>query len=80
LFDMDDLKGALGCYEEILAGDPKDMDALFEKGNVLFGLKRFEDAIDIYQNVLDMDPSFEDAKKNIEICKKAMKKRRKDGG
>jgi hypothetical protein len=57
LLNLDDAEGALVCFEEILALDPKQTDALLKKGTALERLRKLEEAIGCYDRALAADAS-----------------------
>ncbi|WP_199608930.1 tetratricopeptide repeat protein [Flocculibacter collagenilyticus] len=66
-----------GDYEQALEHFKKDNSAegLYNQGNALAQLNKFDDAINAYEEALKLDPDFEEAKKNkqvIEQIKAAM--------
>jgi cytochrome c-type biogenesis protein CcmH/NrfG len=51
----------------VLAGDPKNVDAMVQLGNTYFDAERFDDAITWYQNALKLDPSNADASTDLGV-------------
>jgi len=43
-----------------------DIDAWYNKGNVLVHLKRFEDALTCFETAINLNPTHESAAKNFE--------------
>jgi Ca-activated chloride channel family protein len=61
-----------GNYEQALASFQKgnDAQALYNQGNALAKLQRLEEAIEAYDNVLELDPNHEDAQANKTLLQK----------
>ncbi|MDO8844720.1 VWA domain-containing protein [Methylicorpusculum sp.] len=76
-FDQSDWKAAAhyraGQYEEALESlkDTNELKGLYNKGNALARLGRFDEAIKAYDEVLKRNPDHEDAKHNKELVEKA---------
>ena len=51
-----DYSKSLKYFEQALAFDPGDKLILFSKANALYGLKLYEDALPVYQNLADQYP------------------------
>jgi Ca-activated chloride channel family protein len=75
-FDQSDWKAAAhyraGKYEQALESlkDTNELKGLYNKGNALARLGRFDEAIKAYDEVLKRDPDYEDAKHNKELVEK----------
>eukprot|EP01125_Pyxidicula_operculata_P001783 TRINITY_DN11621_c0_g1_i1.p1 TRINITY_DN11621_c0_g1~~TRINITY_DN11621_c0_g1_i1.p1 ORF type:complete len:359 (+),score=98.21 TRINITY_DN11621_c0_g1_i1:25-1101(+) len=61
---------ALENCEKVLAVDPKNIKALFRKGQAQTGSKDFEDAIKTFREIEKIDPENKEAKREIERVKK----------
>ncbi|MCD2449710.1 VWA domain-containing protein [Methylicorpusculum oleiharenae] len=76
-FDQSDWKAAAhyraGQYEQALESlkDTNELNGLYNKGNALARLGRFDEAIKAYEEVLKRKPDHEDAKHNKELVEKA---------
>jgi tetratricopeptide (TPR) repeat protein len=55
-FDAGDNPRALALYDEVLAGDPRDMHALVRSGMLLAWDRRFDEALARYDRALALDP------------------------
>ena len=55
--DNGDYKSALACYEEAVAVDPANSDALRRRANALFMLNRVDEAIAAFEAILARDPA-----------------------
>ena len=68
-----------GQYEQALAAldGIENPDALYNKGNALTKLGRFEEAVKTYQKLLELNPDHEDAKFNQEIAKQLEQQRQR---
>jgi len=80
LFDLGRLDEALETYNAILEKDPEDADSYFERGNVYFEMKELEKARADYEKAMELDPKFEEARENLQICVRAIEKRKKKRG
>jgi tetratricopeptide (TPR) repeat protein len=49
---------ALAAFDTALAINPKDAEALSNRGTMLFQLKRYDEAAANYENLLKLDPNF----------------------
>ncbi len=74
--DLADLKGAAhyksGDYDNALTAFSKDTSAigLYNQGNALAQLNRFDEAIQKYEDALKIDPTLTAALENLELLKK----------
>ncbi len=59
---------ALSFADELIAKDPSSKLANYAKGVVLFGQKKFEEALPFFQKAIDMDPEYTDAYYNAGVC------------
>lgn len=66
-----DYKGALKSLKEL-----KDSESLYNTGNALARLGRYEDAIKAYNQVLKQDPDHEDARYNKKLVEKELQKQK----
>ncbi|MCI2285545.1 tetratricopeptide repeat protein [Colwellia sp. MSW7] len=71
-----------GNYEEALKAfkqgeDANTANALYNQGNALAQLKKYEQAIESYEKALKKDPELQDAKDNIETIKQQQKEEQK---
>lgn len=53
-----ELKASLSDAEARLKADPKDVRALLDRGDALFFLGRFDDAVSDYDRMIELDPEF----------------------
>lgn len=53
---------------EILAQDPKNVNAWISLGNMLMDASRFGEAADVYQKALDLDPKNVDVRVDMGTC------------
>jgi tetratricopeptide (TPR) repeat protein len=56
LLNLGQADRALGCFNAILAEDPRNAEALFRRGSALERLKRPEEALASYDQALEIDP------------------------
>jgi cytochrome c-type biogenesis protein CcmH/NrfG len=49
-------ESALAAYRDILARDPKNVQAAISAGNMLYDAKRYTEAIPLYRQALEVDP------------------------
>jgi GT2 family glycosyltransferase/Flp pilus assembly protein TadD len=63
------VEDALQIYVNILETHPKDVETLLAIGCICSALGKFDDAIDFYKRVLEIEPGNEDAKENLEALK-----------
>jgi predicted O-linked N-acetylglucosamine transferase (SPINDLY family) len=68
LLKKNDFINAKLIYENILAVDKKNFDALFFLGVILINFKNYKKAIDLLEQVVLIKPDFADAYNNIGIC------------
>lgn len=61
---------ALQIYVNILGVNPYDVETLLITGHICVALKRFDDARDFYQRVLELEPENEDANNNLQALDK----------
>jgi len=62
-----------------LAGNNKEKaQALYNSGNSLVQLEKYEDAIKIYKQTLELNPDDEELKSNLEYAKKLLKQQKND--
>jgi tetratricopeptide (TPR) repeat protein len=66
--DEDHLKKALSYSEEAIEIHPNYKNAHLIKGNLLLLLERYEESIKSYNYALSIDPSWEEARKNLIIA------------
>jgi tetratricopeptide (TPR) repeat protein len=57
LFDKNELKNALECFDQALTLQPKHAGALIKKGGVLEKLNRFDEAVACYDRAIEADGS-----------------------
>lgn len=57
LLNLDQTENALACFEEVIALDPNNAEALVKKGTALERLKRLEEAIQCYDRAIAMNQS-----------------------
>jgi tetratricopeptide (TPR) repeat protein len=57
LLRLDKAEAALSCFDEVLALDPSNTDALIKKGSALERLQRLKEAIDCYDRAIATDNS-----------------------
>src|SRR5581483_2236713 len=50
-------EGALRAYREILARDPKNVQAALSAANILYDAQRYGEAIPLYQQAFTLNPS-----------------------
>lgn len=60
--------------KEVLAKDPKNLNALISLGNMMMDSSRFSEAVDAYQKALDIDPKNTDVRVDMGTCYKNMGK------
>lgn len=60
--------------KEVLAKDPKNLNALISLGNMMMDSSRFSEAVDAYQKALDIDPKNADVRVDMGTCYKNMGK------
>lgn len=53
---MDDPEGALSCYEQALKLQPWNINALANRGEILFGQGKLMEAFKDFQRVMELDP------------------------
>lgn len=70
--DRGDLDRSAEVYAQVLRADPKDADAAFRAANVLWRLKRHEDAVGYYRKALQIRPDFHDARFGLGITLRDM--------
>lgn len=70
--DRGDLEKAAEAYAQVLKVDPKDADAAFRAGNVLWRLKRYPEAVGYYRKALNLRPDFHDARFGLGITLRDM--------
>ena len=56
--------------KEVLAKDPKNLNALINLGNMMMDSSRFSEAVDNYQKALDIDPKNTDVRVDMGTCYK----------
>jgi tetratricopeptide (TPR) repeat protein len=57
LLDKDDAQGALACFEQLLAEEPNNAEALVKKGAALERMQKLEAAIECYDRAIAADSS-----------------------
>lgn len=64
-----------GNYQQALKGFEQDSSAqgLYNQGNALMQLEDYQEAINRYQQAIDLQPSFTEAQQNLEVAKKRQK-------
>ena len=64
-----------GNYQQALEGFEQDSSAqgLYNQGNALMQLENYQEAINRYQQAIDLQPSFTEAQQNLEVAKKRQK-------
>jgi tetratricopeptide (TPR) repeat protein len=60
-------EGRVQALNTILKGDPKNVDATVQLGNVYFDAERWDDAITWYQRALELDPRNADASTDLGV-------------
>lgn len=55
---------AISYLDAIITVEPNNVDALTEKGDVLYDLERYQEAIGYYDKALAIDPNYVDALNN----------------
>ena len=63
-----DNQAALAFADELIAADPNNKIANYAKGVVLFGEKKFEEALPFFDKCVEIDPEFVDAYYNAGSC------------
>lgn len=66
-----DFKNALLETEKTLDMDEKNVKALLRKGKVWYSLQQYEDALDIYNKVLELLPNDKETLAEIKLVKQA---------
>ena len=61
---------ALQIYVKILTICPEDIETLLITGHICVAIKKFDDAEEFYNRVLEIDPRNEGAKQNLVALKK----------
>ena len=56
--------------QELIAKDPKNLNALIELGNTLMDSQRFAEAADVYLKALEIDPKNADVRVDMGTCYK----------
>lgn len=56
--------------QDVVAKDPKNMNAWIELGNILMDTRRFAEAVESYQKALAMDPKNVDVRVDMGTCLK----------
>jgi|TARA_B100000315_G_scaffold6008_1_gene6020 tetratricopeptide (TPR) repeat protein len=64
LYKKGKFKEAIICYNEVLKIDPKDIDALNNKGIALGKLGKLDEAITCYDEASKIDPEYAETKKS----------------
>lgn len=59
---------AIGYWDRVLAIDPVCVQALFNKGFALMGLKRYAEALDLARETLRLEPLYKEAGFNYGTC------------
>ena len=59
---------ALPLWDRVLKLRPRTVEALFNKGYVLMGLKRYDEAMQVSRMALDIDPDHKEAAFNYGTC------------
>lgn len=54
--------------QELLAKDPKNLNAWIELGNIMMDTQRFSEAIDAYKKALELDPKNVDVRVDLGTC------------
>ncbi|MEM6468247.1 MAG: tetratricopeptide repeat protein [Planctomycetota bacterium] len=70
-----DFKKALQTFSTLAGPDQR-----FNQANALVMLGRYEDAVDLYQQVLDLQPDRNDAMRNLDIARGRAERLRDEGG
>lgn len=70
--EFNDEQRALAIYNKILSIRPDDMDTLMVAGHIRISLEHFDEAMEHYARILEIEPSNEDAKQFIDLisCQK----------
>jgi tetratricopeptide (TPR) repeat protein len=55
-------------YREVLNRDPENVGARYNLGVALMSLKRWDEAISHFSEVVRLKPELEDAHQNLQIC------------
>jgi len=63
--ELGKVEEALEIYVNILALNPQDVETLLITGHMCVALKRFDDARDFYNRVLELEPENSDASNNL---------------
>lgn len=56
-----DIPRAMNELDRAVAADPEDVDTLFLKAGLLATVERLDEAAALYQDILDIDPTYEEA-------------------
>jgi tetratricopeptide (TPR) repeat protein len=57
MLNLNDVEGALGCFDEALALDPVNTEVLVKKGTALEKLRRLDEALECYDQAIGADGS-----------------------
>lgn len=64
--------------QEVLQRDPENVGGHYNLGVALMGLKRWDEAIRHFSEVVRLKPELEDARQNLRICLQQKANRDKD--
>ena len=78
LYRKGDFKGAAEAFTRALLSAPETLvpDAAYNLGNALYQEEQYEDAAKAYRRALEKRPDDGDAKRNLELALRAMRKER----
>jgi Ca-activated chloride channel family protein len=78
LYRKEDFKGAAEAFTRALLSAPETLvpDAAYNLGNALYKEEQYEEAVKAYRRVLEKRPDDADAKRNLELALRAMKRDR----
>ena len=73
-----DYDAALQDYSKFIQNNKKKYEGYYNAGNALFRQEKYEDALNMYNKALELNPKDEDTKYNIEVTQERIKNQPKD--